>query len=203
MFSGPRIPAQRKKRLVAPHLCFLSHPRTDKGGAQHRGENGSKIWAPKDCRPTGTTVFHEHRPHIRTSGKEGGESWRAGAQGTRESFPFCSKETYNASRAQYFQNTPETRKLRNQRMGITRQLKQGISLFFPLKVSLKHLCVSLSSVYLESTGLLPVLLPSSFLCHFLPHTQEMSSRCGGKEQACSVPFMLIAKSMGDKSQVQV
>lgn len=70
MFSGPRIPAQRKKGLVAPHLCFLPHLRIDKGRAQHKVENGSKIWAPRDCRSTGITVFHKHRPPIRTSGKE-------------------------------------------------------------------------------------------------------------------------------------
>ena len=34
-----------------------------------------------------------------------------------------------------------------------------------LKLSLKHLCVSLSSVSKESTGHFPMLFPPSFLCH--------------------------------------
>lgn len=55
-------------------------------------------------------------------------------------------------------------------------------LIFSLKVSLKHLCVALSSVNIESTGYLPMLLPHSFLCHFLSHTQGNSSRHGEKGQ---------------------
>lgn len=38
-------------------------------------------------------------------------------------------------------------------------------LIFSLKVSLKHPCVSLSSVSKESTGHFPMLFPPSFLCH--------------------------------------
>lgn len=38
-------------------------------------------------------------------------------------------------------------------------------LIFSLKVSLKHPCVSLSSVSKGSTGHCPMLFPPSFLCH--------------------------------------
>ena len=87
---------------------------------------------------------------------------------------------------------PGNKKTQKANNGNDQATKTRDFLIFSLKVSLKHLCVALSSVNIESTGCLPMLLPHSFLCHFLPHTQK-SSRDGEKRQPCSVSFMLIAK----------
>lgn len=78
MFSGPHIPALRKKGLHALHLRFLPHPRYNNGGAQHRGEKGGGTWTPKDYRLLEITVFHEHKPRTRASGKEtaSAHGWR-------------------------------------------------------------------------------------------------------------------------------
>lgn len=97
------------------------------GGEDRGGALGPKKWKPNVFMgidpPTPGPVTEGIPPH-------GWRVWGRGARGARVPFPFCPKKTYSNSITQYLQKRMKTRRLRSQTIRMTRQLIQGISLYF-------------------------------------------------------------------------
>lgn len=90
----------------------------DTVGAQYEGIKGSGSWVRKEWR---LIVFHGPSPTQGTVAKREHLQVDGGAQGIRGPFSFCSKKTQRSLKSQHFQNL-ETKRLKKQTIGMTRQL---------------------------------------------------------------------------------
>jgi hypothetical protein len=118
-------------------------------------------WAPKVWRPTRLTVFHGCRVLTGSAAKREylsgwGEDRLTCARDQRPIL-FSSKRIHSATTAPYLQSSRKSKKTEKPNNGSDEAAKRRYLFTFPLKVSLKHLCISQSSLNIESLGHLHVL----------------------------------------------